>query len=111
MQFSKEMMKGTAEVIVLQALNSSDAYGYELITRIAETSDNVFEFQEGTLYPLLYRLEDRGYVKSYKAQAPRGKVRRYYALTKDGSTFLKSRTQEFKAFIAGMQQALHLMHV
>ena len=108
MQFSKEMMKGAAEAIVLQALDTSDAYGYELITRIAETSDNVFEFQEGTLYPLLYRLEDRGLVKSYKTQAPSGKERRYYSITKDGRSFLASRTQEFKAFIAGLQQALHL---
>lgn len=111
MQFSKEIMKGAAEVIVLKALADTDAYGYELITRISETSDNVFEFQEGTLYPLLYRLEDRGYIESYKAQAPSGKERRYYQITKDGSTLLKSRTKEFKAFIAGIQHALDLMTV
>lgn len=108
MQFSKETLKGAAEVIVLQALRRGDAYGYELITRIAQTSDNVFEFQEGTLYPLLYRLEDHGHVTSYLQDAPSGKRRRYYSITKSGASFLDARTKEYATFVAGLQHALHL---
>lgn len=101
-------MKGAADVIVLKALEESDAYGYELVERIATTSENIFEMQEGTLYPLLYRLEDRGDVKSYKAEAPSGKERRYYKITSQGKKLLKARTGEYASFITGMQRALHL---
>lgn len=106
MQFSKEILKGSAEVIVLQALHDSDAYGYELVERIARTSENIFEFQEGTLYPLLYRLEDRALVTSYSKQAPSGKERRYYQITKEGDAFLRSRTKELSTFITGLRKAL-----
>lgn len=109
MKFSKEIMKGAAEVIVLKTLDDlSEAYGYQLIKAIAQTSNNVFEFQEGTLYPLLYRLEDKGYVQSEKKPAESGKMRRYYSLTTKGAAILQERTAEYGAFIAGLNNVLKL---
>lgn len=105
------MMKGAAEVIVLQSLRDSDAYGYQLAERIAHSSDNIFEMQEGTLYPLLYRLEDRGHVKSYKKTAASGKERRYYHITKDGLSFLADRTKELSGFVTGLQKSLKLIAI
>lgn len=110
MQFSKETLKGAAEVIVLKALEDSEAYGYELIERIARTSNNIFEFQEGTLYPLLYRLEDRGDVESYEALAPSGKKRRYYKLTDEGKKLLGTKNKEYASFVSGLTQVLNLRH-
>ena len=109
MQFSKELLKGTAEIIVLQALKSQGAqYGYQLIQTIAKTSENVFELQEGTLYPLLYRLEDRGFVTSDEREAPSGKTRRYYTVTKKGTKLLQEKTVEMGVFVRGVTQALSL---
>ena len=109
MQFSKEIMKGAAEVIVLQTLQDlGEAYGYQMIKSIAEDSHDIFEFHEGTLYPLLYRLEDKGLVSSEKKEAPSGKKRRYYALTPSGAKALKSMKKEYKVFLQGMQQVLRL---
>lgn len=109
MQFSKELLKGTAEIIVLQALKSQGAqYGYQLIQTIAKTSENVFEFQEGTLYPLLYRLEDRGFVTSDERQAPSGKTRRYYTVTEKGTKRLQEGAAEMGVFVRGMTRALSL---
>lgn len=97
-------MKGAAEMIVLQALSDEgEAYGYDLMKAIKRKSRDIFEFQEGTLYPLLYRLEDRGLVASKKQTAPSGKVRRYYHLTQKGGTHLKDRSKEWKLFAEGMQ--------
>lgn len=109
MQFSKELLKGAAEIIVLQALKSHGAqYGYQLIQTIAQSSENVFEFQEGTLYPILYRLEDHGYVTSAERAAPSGKTRRYYTLTKKGLKQLAEKTKEAGLFVHGMKRALNL---
>ncbi len=109
MQFSKELLKGVAEVVVLQTLkNEGEAYGSQLIKAIAHSSKNVFEFQEGTLYPLLYRLEFKGYVTSEKRNAPSGKERRYYAITPAGDSMLKEKRKEFDAFVIGLKHVLHL---
>ncbi len=109
MQFSKELLKGTAETIVLQALKTQGSqYGYQLIQTIAKGSENVFELQEGTLYPLLYRLEDREYVKSDERAAPSGKMRRYYTITEKGQKQLQEKTKEMGVFVRGMTRALNL---
>ena len=109
MQFSKELLKGTADLIVLQALKSQGSqYGYQLIQTIAQTSENVFEFQEGTLYPLLYRLEDRKFVTSEEREAPSGKTRRYYTITSTGKKLLETRSKEVGVFVRGITQALNL---
>lgn len=109
MKFSSELLKGTAELLVLQILaKNGESYGYELVRSIAETSNNVFEFQEGTLYPLLYRLEARGFVESTKKLSPNGKERRYYRITTSGTAVLKDRRAELGAFVQGLSAALDL---
>jgi PadR family transcriptional regulator PadR len=109
MQFSKEMIKGVAEIIVLQTLSElGDSYGYQLTRAIAESSNNIFEFQEGTLYPLLYRLEFKGLVTSTVKQAPSGKDRRYYKITKKGSALLRDRTAELGELLKGLKQVLRV---
>ena len=109
MKFSSELMKGAAELLVLQVLaKNGESYGYQLVGSIAESSQQVFEFQEGTLYPLLYRLEARGYVTSRKQLAPSGKERRYYAITEAGTATLKERTTEMGAFVRGLTRSLDL---
>lgn len=107
MKFSKETMKGAAEIIVLAELSKlGETYGYKLLKSIAESSDNTFSFQIGTLYPLLYRLEAKGFVKSKKKVAPSGKERRYYSLTASGKKNLEAKTKEYNLFATGMQTFL-----
>ncbi|MBI4599204.1 helix-turn-helix transcriptional regulator [Candidatus Uhrbacteria bacterium] len=109
MPFSKELMKGAAELIVLQALcDHGESYGYQLVQTIADTNNNIFEMQEGTLYPILYRLESKGLVTSQKRTAPSGKERRYYTITKSGKKVLAERLGEFQSFMRAMKNALSL---
>ncbi len=109
MQFSKEILKGAAEIIVLHVLQEDgEAYGYQLIKAIADKSEQIFEFQEGSLYPLLYRLEERGYIVSKSKAAPSGKLRRYYSITSAGKQRLKQQVTEVGVFMAGMKQMLHI---
>jgi PadR family transcriptional regulator PadR len=104
MQFSKELLKGVADLIVLRALEEGEAYGYQLIKNIRTSSNNIFEFQEGTLYPLLYRLEEKKYVSSEQKIAPNKKMRRYYSVTHKGKKLLRSRTAELNIFMNALRQ-------
>lgn len=109
MDFSKELLKGSIEIIVLKMLDELDeAYGYQLLKAIQEESGDVFSFQESTLYPLLYRLEEKDYVKSDRKKAPSGKERRYYSLTTHGKKLLIGKTTEFKEYVKGMENILKL---
>ena len=71
MKFSRELMKGTAPFIIMQALHRLEqAYGYQLMKSIREQSQETFDFPDSTLYPILYRLEEKKkpakYSRKYK---------------------------------------------
>lgn len=107
MDTSQEMTRGAIELIVLQALsNYGDNYGYELIKIIEKKSDDIFHFKEGTLYPLLYRLEDRKLVTSYRKVAESGKERRFYRITAKGEKILEEKKKGFASFAQGMEAIL-----
>lgn len=108
MAFSKGILTGAAEMIVLHSLNThSEAYGYELIKLIRQESDDIFQFEEGTLYPLLYRLESKEFIESVVKPAPNGKKRRYYRITDAGKGFLVERKAELKTFYKGLEHVLN----
>ena len=68
-------------------------YGYQMIKKIQEQSNNLFEFQEGTLYPILHSLEEKGLITSYWDETG-SKKRKYYSITKKGKEQLKEKTSE-----------------
>ncbi len=107
MQFSKGLLVGAAELIVLHVLKTKkESYGYELIRAISQESEGIFDFEEGTLYPLLYRLEQKGLIESETKKAPSGKKRRYYKLTTTGTASLKERKKEMTFFFKGLEHVL-----
>lgn len=109
MPLPKRFVKGFSEVIILQILSEKQSmYGYELLREIEERSEQDFIFEEGTLYPLLYRLEARDYITSEKKVAPSGKERRYYSLTESGKKLLQSKTKELKVLMKGLKRLLPL---
>lgn len=109
MDSSQEMTRGAIELIVLQTLsNYGDNYGYELIKTIERKSEDIFRFKEGTLYPLLYRLEGKKLVKSYRQVAESGKERRFYHITPKGEKILEEKRQSFTAFAHGMESILRI---
>jgi PadR family transcriptional regulator, regulatory protein PadR len=104
MQFSTILTKGMADLIILRILDKhGESYGYQLIERISDESKNLFAFQEGTLYPLLYKMERDGLVTSKRKTALSGKERRYYRMTDLGKKQLVSRSKEYKGFLQGLQ--------
>ena len=82
-RYEQQMKKGVLEMLVLKQLEEEERYGYQLISRLGDKSGGMFALKEGTLYPILYRLEDDGLVVSRWSQ-PQGKEvsRKYYAIRK-----------------------------
>ncbi|MDK2807746.1 MAG: PadR family transcriptional regulator, regulatory protein PadR [Clostridiales bacterium] len=92
----KEMMKGSTDILLLSQLVKEDQYGYQIIKALENMSNQVYKMGEGTLYPALKRLEQKGYLISYWGEAELGGRRKYYQLTKDGERYLKKKLQEWK---------------
>lgn len=93
-KYESQMKKGVLDMLVLKLLSRQDMYGYEIITRLGEQSRNRFVLKEGTLYPILYRLEDDGLIISHWSGAQgRHKPRKYYSLTEEGRQTLEEITE------------------
>lgn len=92
-------------MLVLSLLEKENMYGYQMIKEISKESNNVFELQEGTLYPILHRLEEKGFITSYWDETGT-KKRKYYSITKKGKKQLKERKEEWKIFSNGINQVL-----
>ena len=97
MNIDRELLKGSTNLLVLSVLKNENMYGYQMIKKIKEESENVFEFQEGTLYPILHKLEEKGLISSYWDESS-GKKRKYYAITDEGKKHLESKKEEWKLF-------------
>ena len=79
------------KLLVLSLLSGEDMYGYQMIVELGRRSNRTFEMKEGTLYPVLHGLEKDGYVEAYQQEAPTGRVRKYYHLTRKGGAALRRR--------------------
>lgn len=89
-KYERQMKKGVLDMLVLKLLESDPKYGYQIIQELKDKSDDTFLLKDGTLYPILYRLEDEGFVTSEWSEADGRQVpRKYYRITEFGSTALK----------------------
>lgn len=111
MKVNKELLKGSTVVLVLSLLERQPMYGYEMIKELEERSQGIFAFKEGTLYPILHRLEQQGLLHSYWVDAETGRQRKYYEITQPGSDYLQSRKQEWKHFRSAVDRVIKLGEV
>ena len=97
MKVSRELLKGSTELLILGLLENENMYGYQMIKKLSEKSQNIFEFQEGTLYPILNSLEEKNFISSYWDDTG-SKKRKYYIITKEGKKHLKEKKEEWRTF-------------
>ena len=105
MRVSRELLKGSTNLLVLSLLENENMYGYQMIKKLSEKSENVFELQEGTLYPILHTLEEKNYISSYWDNTGI-KKRKYYTITKEGKKHLKDKKEEWTIFSTGVNQVV-----
>ena len=110
-RFVQQLKKGVLEMLVLQLLTRQPCHGYELIVRLRDAGSGLLDLKEGTLYPILYRLEEEGAISSaWSSPEPGirpGKVpRRIYTVTPRGTALLEQETELWHTFTACVDQAL-----
>jgi PadR family transcriptional regulator, regulatory protein PadR len=100
---SKELLKGTIEIIILRMLHQHKwLYGYEMMQEAEKISQGRIGISEGSLYLILHRLVKEGVLQT-KQERTGGRVRIYYALTREGRKTAKARLQEMQEFITSLQ--------
>ena len=102
----RELKRGSLELIVLHLLSPAEAYGYEIVSKLTAETNGALEVSDGTLYPVLYRLERAGFVEVRWETPPRGVPRKYYRLTAAGRGELASLTHEWTTFAKAMTRLL-----
>jgi len=98
MKFNKELVGASSGVLVLSVLAKEPSYGYQIIKRLNEEADGIFTWQEGTVYPVLHKLEKHRLVRTQWQQADTGRRRKYYYITAKGREALTERSEEWNAF-------------
>jgi PadR family transcriptional regulator, regulatory protein PadR len=102
----RELKRGSLELIVMHLLGPGEAYGYEIVAKLTAQTNGALEVTDGTLYPVLYRLERAGYVAVRWETPARGVPRKYYQLTDSGRAELERLRQEWTAFARAMTNLL-----
>jgi len=102
----RELKRGSLELIVLHLLDPGEAYGYEIVTKLTTQSNGALGVTDGTLYPVLYRLERAGFVAVRWDTPERGVPRKYYRLTGEGREELRRLKTEWNAFASAMAKLL-----
>lgn len=106
MKINKELMKGSTSILVLSLLQKNELYGYEIIKEMKLKSNGVFEFKEGTLYPILHNLEEENLVESFWKEGENSRKRKYYRITKKGRGALKEKEEEWTLFTSTVNKII-----
>ena len=95
-QSNAEMLKGTLDMMILRTLVTGDAHGHTIAKVIERSSEDVLEVEQGSLYPALHRLEDRGWVSSFWGVSENNRKAKYYRLTTAGKKQLVHETNRWR---------------
>lgn len=97
MKDDKELIGATTSLLILGILARAASYGYEIVRRANEESHGLFAWQEGTIYPVLHRLEKNGLVRAQWQESESGRQRKYYYITKKGREALGEQVEKWNA--------------
>jgi transcriptional regulator len=108
--FDRELKKGSAELLILSLIEVRPRHGYEINQFIETSSGGTIRFNVASFYPLLYRLEKRGWIQGRWVEKAGQRRRRYYKLTAAGRVVLRQQRATFSEFVAAMQRIVGLKH-
>lgn len=104
----RELKKGSAELLILSLVEHRPRHGYEISKLIEERSEGVLRFNVASLYPLLYRLEKRGWVDGRWVEKAGQRRRRFYRLTTEGKKVLAAQRNTWREFVAAIDRVTGL---
>jgi transcriptional regulator len=100
----RELKRGSAELLILSLLDARPRHGYELSKLIHTRSGGHLTFHIDSLYPLLYRLEERGWIKGTWVEKPAERRRRFYKVTAEGRRVLAQQQRTWDAFVKAVRR-------
>ncbi|MGC9993898.1 MAG: PadR family transcriptional regulator [Terriglobia bacterium] len=110
-QFSdRELKKGSAELLILSLVEARPRHGYEISKLIEQRSGGALSFYVASLYPLLYRLEKRGWLQGRWVEKEGQRRRRYYRLTRQGRKVLASQRRGWRVFVDAIKRITEVEH-
>jgi len=101
-----ELLPGTLDLLILKAVSLGPQHGYGILLRIEQISRGYLPVQQGTLYPALYRLEDRGLLATQWGTSENNRRAKFYTLTPEGRKQLRNERSSWEQVVAGMTAAL-----
>jgi transcriptional regulator len=108
--FDRELKKGSAELLILSLLEARPRHGYDLSKLIEQRSDGALRFHVASLYPLLYRLEERRWIRGRWVEKAGQRRRRYYRLTARGHAVLAAQRRGWRAFVEAINRIAGVEH-
>ena len=106
----RELKKGSAELLILSLIEHEPRHGYELSKLIDSRSDGAIRFHVASLYPLLYRLEKRGWIEGRWVEKAGQRRRRYYRLTSEGRRVLAAQRKNWRQFVEAIARITGVQH-
>lgn len=101
-----DVLRGTLDLLVLKALSWGRAHGYAVAEWIEHTTDDALHIEEGSLYPALHRLEERGLIESDWGLSEHNRRAKYYRLTPEGRKALRAESASWRRFVKAVHAAL-----
>ena len=101
--------RGDLKYVILELLKDQPRHGYDIARLIDERSDGVLQFHVASLYPLLYRMEKRGWIKGQWIEKPGQRRRRYYRLTPEGRRVLARQRDTWQMFFAALNRVARII--
>src|SRR5215469_11991566 len=101
-----DLLQGTLDMLILQTLVLGPAHGHSIAHAIERRSDEILQVEHGSLYPALYRLENRGWIASFQGTSENNRKARYYRLTAAGRKQLAAETSRWKRLVTGISRVL-----
>jgi DNA-binding PadR family transcriptional regulator len=101
---SKDLIAASATPLILSILSVEESYGYQIIRKISEISDDRIHWKEGTLYPVLHKMEKSGIIKSKWKVAENGRKRKYYQINKKGKKILDEELDHWRLIFNSLKK-------
>ena len=106
----QEVKRGSTEVLILALVEDRPRHGYEIAKLIEQRSEGVLQFHVASLYPLLYRLEKRGWIRGRWVEKAGQRRRRYYRLTPAGAKILEAQREGWREFVEAISRITGIQH-
>lgn len=103
-----DLPQGTLDLLILRTLSPGPQHGWAISERIHQVSSKVLQINQGSLYPALHRLENRGWIKSYWGSSENNRRAKYYELTKSGVKHLKREKEQWDQLITAVDRIMEM---